>query len=362
MKSLKELMNEKLWESSTNNNLDFSSIENFINSDKLSAKYITSLSDGLNFEMPDESSPIYTVAQSRARHSAISYLLGMIFEDFGDLMKKIELTFSEYTPKQQYALWMLTSLNHDRAYTSDRLNNPELVYSKAFSHALINEYSNDSNDRIMAYSAEEMLNYDRYIRAFHSKRKDVERIDHGILGGHILYNELLNRYIKTKKMTSFQKFQMRCCALTIAQHNIFKSSSPETDETYKQYSLERLMSYSMFRIDDNTPLLLLLCLVDTVECVKRFSKSETDGKYLQTLTVLENIKAKITKDRIVLDFSDLRSEIENKNNGPLLADYNKYLDSLKTFNTWTILNAEVKEDIVTITLTDAYSNDINVAS
>lgn len=362
MKSLKELMNEILSESPANKNPDFSSIEKFINSDKLSAKYITSLSDGFDFEMPDKRSPVYSVAQSRARHSAISYLLGMIFKDFGNLMSRIERTFSEYTPKQQYSLWMLTSLNHDRAYTSDRLNDPDLDYSKAFHHALINEYSHDSNAHIMAYSAEDMLNYDRYVRDFHNKNNDVERIDHGMLGGHILYNELLNKYNKAKNKTDYHLFQARCCALTIAQHNIFKSPSPATDKTYRLYSLKRLTSDSLLRIGYTTPLLLLLCLVDTIECIKRFSKSETDGMYLQTLTVLEAIKAEITKDSIVLDFSDLRKEIEHKKSNSLLDGYYDYLDILKKFNTWTILNTQIEGDVVTITLSDAYTNDIIVAS
>lgn len=371
MKSLKSMMDSCL-EKITGKH-GFVRLEDFVNSDELSAKFISSLSDGFDFEMPSSHSPVYKVAQSRARHSSITFLMGMVFEEFGALMQKIETMFSLNDTKQKYALWTLTSLNHDRGYTSDRLGNPKLDFEKSFGYnLLLDSYENTKLQKLttinatpphtMAYTYDEIRRYDQYARDYHSREEGQERIDHGILGGQILFDELIKRYVSTGKISEFDWLQLRCSALTIAQHNIFKSPSAKDDEHYRKFSLDRLLSKSAFRISSATPLLLLLSLVDTVECVKRFSQSETDKKYLQTLTVLQSIQAEVSRDQITLDFSQLRKEIEQKGDLALLNSYNGYLDSLTKFSTWTTLSGTRINDIVILGFEEGDPMEIKVAS
>ena len=370
MKNLRELMDECLVRITSK--FGFSKLEEFINQDKLSAKFISILSEGFEFAMPPESSAVYSIAQSRARHSAITFLLGMVFEKFGNLMEEIGKTFLTGDTDLQYALWMLTSLNHDRAYTSERLNDYDLDYSKVFRNVLLREYYEDS-DRLklslfptmykqaMTYTYDEILNYDQYVREFHKKRGDIEKVDHGILGGHMLFDELIRRYEKAGSMSDFEWLQARCCSMTIAQHNIFKASK-SCDHIYKEYSLDRLLSDSELRISMDTPLLLLLSLVDTVECVKRFSKSENGDKYLQTLTVLESIQAEVTKESITLDFSALRNEIKKKGDSSLEEELNKHIKALRSIGSWTELHTEGSKDKVLIKVARAKEDGIRVAS
>lgn len=77
--------------------------------------------------------------------------------------------------------------------------------------------------------------------------------------------------------------------------------------------LKKLHSYSDFVISQSTPTLLLLALVDTVECVKRLSKKANNGTYLETLTVLKGIEMDVNVGEVVIDFNPLIHVIEKKN-------------------------------------------------
>ena len=65
------------------------------------------------------------------------------------------------------------------------------------------------------------------------------------------------------------------------------------------------MSDSDFVIESSHTLLLLLSLVDTIECVKKYSKQENGDKYLQSITVLKNIMVDVSADELVVDYSKL---------------------------------------------------------
>ena len=152
--------------------------------------------------MPPTDSPVYTVAQSRARHSAITFLMGMVFENFGNLMGKFSTIFSHHSQIPKYAFWAMTALNHDRAYTSDRLSNPSIDYEKTFRHVLLQDTYCDSKplllstleatpENTMAYTYDEIKKYDQFARVYHARHKGGEKVDHGILGGHILFDTIL---------------------------------------------------------------------------------------------------------------------------------------------------------------------------
>ena len=375
MKSLKELMDSCLSRLTVKHR--FQRLEDFINHDEESAEFITSLSDGFEFRMPDSNSSLYSVAQSRARHSSISFLMGLVFEEFGGLMQAVgELLYPE-KPECKYDLWRLTALNHDRGYTSDHLRDSDLKYEEKFQYALLcDSYEENvlkpwgvdaTPPHTLAYTYEEIKGYDSYARKLHTTiwKDDKERIDHGILGGYILFNEMIKKCKKDSGISKFDWLQMRCGSLTIAQHNIFKSppkTDPgyrkDTDEMLENEGLFRLMSDSDLRVSSKTPLLLLLSIVDTIECVKRFSKSETDGRYLQTLTVLRSIQVEVSKERIVLGFSQLREEIKRKNDPSLMKLFDGHLDCLSNLSTWTTLFAERSGDNIEISLAEGILADV----
>ena len=177
---------------------------------------------------------------------------------------------------------------------------------------MLNDFNNHYPS-ILAYSYEEIEAYDTYARNYHIKQNDDEKIDHGILGGMYLFDNKI-KYCLRNKLGKEDFLYTKAAALTIAQHNIYKSSTVESDGEYGE-QLKKLHSTSDFVIGKDKPALLLLSLVDTVECIKRLSRKKNPKGYLESLTVLKNIEAEIRNNDITLDFRRLYSVIENRKNG-----------------------------------------------
>lgn len=365
MKTLLELMDDELQKLSVEK--EFQHLESFITNDKESSRFISSLNDGFEFIMPNESDDLYEVAQGRARHSAITFLMGMVFKDFAGLYDLIGSTVNKSNvEKANLAIWLMTALNHDRAYTSTHLKNPNIEMRKQFKYdVLSNEHPNTHNngvfninyDKTLAYSYATIDAYDSYSRKYHTRMfekygHEIERVDHGILGAYINYNELIK---KSKSTVNNDTLDMiRVCSLTIAQHNIFKSEKKETDDYYIiEGNLDQLYSTSKFRITSKTALLLLLCLVDTIECVKRFSKNSNPDSSLQTVTVLKNIGVSIKKTSIELDFTNLKKYIINRNSKHLNDEFDKHIVNIKKLHNWTTIRiAEDSYERIILTLND----------
>ena len=249
---------------------------------------------------------------------------------------------------------MITSLYHDKGYYSKYLSNDKLDYKKTFTHYLLTDYYSNQklfclNDfakfhsSFFAHSYEQVTSYDQYARQYHTRKKDsFERLDHGILGGILVFNDLVRKALKTQKYDTDLLLAKACC-VTIAQHNIFKSSSADKDKEYPT-DLSYLYHDSPFRINIDTPLLLFLCLVDTLECVKKFSKEENEKSSLQTKTVLSSIALTINEDKICINLSELRRRINDKKNTTFSETYTNYRKGVAGLHTWTAFNSVPLDD------------------
>lgn len=358
---------------------EFSDLSKFIISDERAAAFIRYMLNDDSYTVPDIGSEMYEVAQSRARHSAITYLIGLVFKPFKNIFDDFSnIVDSKQNSRVCHWLWLVTSLNHDKAYYSDYLKKEKLNYKETFKRFLLTDsheqselkFLNQFSDifpRALAYSYDEILAYDQYATRYHmgefdtdpksKKKKDNERKDHGILGGIQLFHNLTRKLSDDEKKKQ-ELFLAKICCLTIAQHNIFKSSNKDNDKNYNGYEvdgrkidLSRIHFDSDFRISIETPLLLFLCLIDTIECVKKFSKGENDGKHLNTLTTLKSIFVTVAEDSIEIDLSKLSEEISKKPN--LDNVLNKYKQSLLEFDTWTTFSVENQSnDVFRLTMRD----------
>lgn len=365
MKTLLELMDEEYRKA--NLRLPYKSIMDFLTDEHKSSEFIRKITHDDSFPDIDEDNELFQLSQTRARHSAITYLIGLVFADFADLRIQIIKKLKKDKNMNFLYLWMITSLYHDWGYFSDNLKNRDLEYRKTYKYYLFdNNYEDkrlsvlnnfaEKNPDAFCYTYEEILAYDKYARRFHDKRdienrkkgysKEIERIDHGILGGVATFNDLTKKALKNDLIVLPSVLNaIKYSCITIAQHNIYKSDSSEKDKEYGDM-LKRLHSNSSHIVDNTTPLLLFLCLIDTIECVKRFSKSENkndntrkkttkvESSYLYTKTVLSKIKAEVTKTTIVLDYSELFSEIEIRHQ-PLIKVFDQYYKDLCSFSYWT---------------------------
>ena len=340
----------------------FKHVSNFITDDNKSAEFIRSILDDDPFIHPDEQSPIYDVAKARSRHSALTFLIGLVFKKFGGLYDSFERTTIGGGKNINLKLWMMTALSHDKGYYSERLKKDVPAHLQKFTHTLLtDEYMDDfrtlrwySNDiqNVLAYTYADIDIYDMAALDFHTSRGDPERVDHGILGGCIVFDDYLNKLKKTQ-FTVIEKelYIIKTCALTIAQHNMFKSSTPEHDKNFPNKP-SILQCSSEFRISKKTPLLLFLSLIDTFECIKKFSKEENDA-HVETLTVLKKIKLHVDDYAITVDYSELFDHIKRKKNNNLNQSQQSYLNSIITLSDWTILKT------TPISKTETYKITIN---
>lgn len=340
---------------------EYLSLDKFIESDDTCVAFIQYILNDDEFTEPEHGSDLYKFAKARARHSVITFLMGLVLADFAGITQNIseyiaELTKHVYAKKDNNYLkaWMITSLYHDKGYYSKYLSNDKLDYKKTFTHYLLTDYYSNQklfclNDfakfrsSFFAHSYEQITSYDQYARQYHTRKKDsFERLDHGILGGILVFNDLVRKALKTQKYDTDLLLAKACC-VTIAQHNIFKSSSADKDKEYPT-DLAYLYHDSPFRINIDTPLLLFLCLVDTLECVKKFSKEENEKSSLQTKTVLSSIALTVNADKIYINLSKLRKRINDKKNPTFSKTYAGYRKSVAGLHTWTAFNSVPLDD------------------
>ncbi len=240
---------------------------------------------------------------------------------------------------------MITALYHDYGYFVDDLKNGKVNLKKGIKYYLLDDtYKQESLASLsdyclhhqagLAYTYGEIEAYDEYARLFHQNTEGKEKVDHGILGGVRIFQRLLSRAEK-QHVQKVELITIKTSCLAIAQHNIFKSPSIEKDKEYGK-RLKKLYHDSNFVICEDTPLLFLLCLVDTFECVKKLSKKENKSDYFETETVLSSIRISVCLDEIVIDYSELERRVSAKNSG-LQDSYLKYKGGLFGIETWTAI-------------------------
>ena len=354
-KSLKELMDDELQKLDISRK--FTQLEAFINDGKKSAEFIRSMLNDEAFEIPEESTDLYEIAEMRARHSAVTFLMGLVLKRFAGLFDAIP-TIVDKEKDLAMQMWLMTSLYHDKAYSSEFIKRSNLDLEKQFSPYLLtdkydniklkvlNEFSYKYPDSL-AYTYQMILNYDKYAISYHKNRDSKEKRDHGILGGVMMFSELSKRAMKNGQDKEMPV--IKACSLAVAQHNIFKAK-PKYDNIYERFYLDILLSSSSFRIKQEKALLLFLSLVDTVECVKKFSKSQNSDKFLETLTTLKSIKMTINEKEIVLELSELSKRIKEKKDEELNKALEDYKKSLEGLSTWTEFNISKENDVFSIKL------------
>lgn len=338
----------------------------FLKDDSKSSEYIKKILRDQNYTFPQKGDLIYDIAKGRARHSAVTYLLGLI-------LKKIYIFDESFIPKgtiiaddKTYAnniyMWLRTALYHDIGMTSELIMKRNLDLEKDFKHYLYTEEYSDliilnnyiaNTDSVLAYTYSEILDYGEYIvneRHPLTNEKDEIKyksrgiIDHGVLGGAILFDKYAD------KLSDTELKLLKVISLTISQHNMYKAE-PEDDYGYEKYGLRHLLSTSSFRITSKTPLLLFLSLVDTIECVKTFSKGNNPETYLETITVLKSIFISIDKNTIRIDYSQLKRLVHKKGE-KLKKTYSHYIQNVMGLEKWTSfkVNSIIEDEVLEITV------------
>ena len=342
----------------------YNSVSEIIASDENSASFIREVLHDNEYSALNQNNPMYEFAKSRAQHSVLTFFIGLVFLEFCHFDEMIANDVLETNDRTEAVrLWMLTALYHDWGYHSEDVQKPELDFGKITKYDLLtDEYGKEAwlhpiqdfsqrHPSVLAYTYDEIKAYDRYARGYHAKNdNDTERVDHGILSGVKIFERLAKeiRKVALTELTINADYiekrlrYAKIACLTIAQHNIFKSSNKDKDVEYGD-ALIKLHSTSSFRISRETPLLLLLSLVDTFECIKRFGQSKNERKYLQKGTILQSIALDVHQESISIDYTELAAKIQEKDNS-LRECFTRYKKDICGICSWTVFVVEQVSD------------------
>lgn len=318
--------------------------------------------------------------KERANHIILTWLMGVGFKDVfninGNTYKESDGGFGDMEFDR---LWLQTSMIHDYGYFCDETWSVKKMYKlKDLSRkydllqdsynepfSCLNNMSCNGFAPYFSYSYDEIKSYYKY-RQDHSS--DAEKRDHGIVGGCIAFDKYCTQAAKQKAIMPdgsqakgtttipllpsavISQIQKIACIIT-ASHNIFKSDGISTDKIYEEYSLDGISSGSEKRVTKSNPLLLLLSLVDTIECTKRFSKKSNSKQYIQQITILKNIDIKVQPGEIRLNFMPLMTYLKREKKSPEMEQtLEKHVGYISQIGTWTDFKASQTELCVVITL------------
>ena len=346
--------------------LEFESLEQIISDEKKCAEILKNVLNDPSFKITN--GELYEVSQGRAQHSIINYVLGLVFRKFADLFDGIDKVVQKRIMSDKGAAdeaWFLIALNHDVGYfCKDILSGKEIEYEKDYTYYLFKDdyakpYESLNNmssqaPELYAFSYSDILEYDEKDRKRRKNNPDnKEKINHGIYGGQYYFNRMLQKFDKKGNVEDKEVKMVKAVAITIAQHNMYKSGSPKDNHFYP----DKLHYESNFVINEDYPLLLFLALIDTVECVKKLGKTANRKCFFQAKTVLKSIRVRVESDSIEIDYSELKSRLDRKNDENLKRNYNDYMGAVKGLDKWTRFEAVEKEDVLRIHMKPRHENN-----
>lgn len=290
-------------------------------------------------------------------HTVALYLLGLSCEKIFDfrIRKYLETQINQdigwYSFKH---LWFLLCLYHDVAscIETDCVAIPNNSYQKQLQFFLkekkirINPYnalSNKGNNPKRLRNLAE--NYFCY-------RMDQGALDHGIIGGFILYKNLIDIFVKAQKLNDnnkefifkdlyWNKDYIKLFAIiadAIIRHNMWTvQAGTEDAKLYLQYGLDDLIvgKGNRIKLTDN-PILFMLCLLDSIEPIKRMNDKEKSNSQ----TILNNIS---------ISPSD-------ESNASIKIGWNTQLEGIRGFGAWR-KNVEELPDWMGVEIGDVYDGD-----
>lgn len=300
----------------------------------------------------------------RASHIIVTWVLGVGLSNFVKNGKVLTGFFN----LNETRLWLQTAIVHDYGYFCREIKSMLPLETITKDYDLLTDTYYVDELRCLnglsihpefrcffLYDYNEIKNYYLYIQSWHrdmmknsiSDNKSMfdDVSDHGIVGGckafsryckHITSLKNDHHYGSSDVITKIQKIS----CIIAASHNIFKSNTKEKDEKYIEARLENLTSTSPVRITKANFLLLLLSLVDTIECTKRFSKKENPNEYLVQSTVLSRVDINVKENEIQVDFDRLdRFILNERKSASMSKKLERHIEAIVGLEDWTDFHA-----------------------
>jgi len=306
------------------------------------------------FAINEEFREVYD-KEGKHQHTVSLYLLGLVLQSVfsWELRKKLTtLMNTEGWYSFKYS-WYLTCLYHDVTSSiekdiryKDRIGAVEK--SLLFQHKPMRDGVN-----LLRFPKQVLLNYLEYRRTQRSEHRN----EHGVIGGTQLFDALYKSFAEKmegwnwEERPEYREHNLKWrrehldhfayIADAVCCHNIWLAD-PSMPERYEQYLKNGLEALIVRQDEDKIsmaeyPLQFMLCLLDTIEPIKKFEK-------LGVETILRNIYLKKDGDTLVITWGRVIEE---------QSKFDSWIESIYELPNWMHVNipeAEVKESPSAITI------------
>lgn len=251
------------------------------------------------------------------QHTVALYLLGLLLKSniSNQLKHKMGKLFNVNSWYSYEYTWYLTCLYHDvTSVVEGKLNHKAI--EDGIEKAKNSKLFKQSKD-LMRFSPSIYIEYARY-------RKSASSLEHGIIGGTALFDSLCDSFENHTQGHKWEESPVYCkdgviwrkehiqhfayIADAICCHNIWLAPSTNQDlcEKYHAFNLGSLIVHSdedKLSFEDY-PLQFILCLLDTIEPVKRF-------RCVAVKDILDNIFLEVESNKITIGWSSRIRQHDN---------------------------------------------------
>ena len=219
----------------------------------------------------------------RAQHMVSLYLLGLAMNPLFDekIRTKLKNNIKDMNWYDFRYTWFLTTLYHDLAMYREDLMAPsgDKCDLKGLQYSIYKHKMKNGQNFRPRFTEQSIELYRKY-------REEGEKADHGIAAGYIMFDELCKNYWKTIKGRKGEEIWIEellwkeehldhfaYIADAVICHNVWMKY--EKDEEYEKKGLNEFIvnkEKSNRLAIGEFPIQFALCLLDTIEPVKRFGK------------------------------------------------------------------------------------------
>lgn len=274
----------------------------------------------------DEYKELY-IDKGKHLHTVSLYLLGLCTKNIFNMVLKKELEQKIPSNERWYNYhytWYLTCLAHDITSVVERESN--LFYN--IEHISRSSFLDDEWN-LLRFERETIMKYLKY-------RRSNKRIDHGIYAGTQIFDRLKHSFetetqghdwnsnpVYTKRNLKWRLEHLKHFAYiadAICCHNVWLATTEDEKSKYHKNNLDELC---VFDESDKLsikeyPLQFMLCLLDTIEPVKKF-------RSIDAKIVLQNIEVDIAEKKITISVTDIIKRHDK---------FFEWMDSIRKLSEW----------------------------
>lgn len=284
------------------------------------------------------------VFESRAHHTVSLFLLGiLLFDELNLDINKVP-SYDADRFKTFIYYWSKICLYHDIGYIYEYKSTKNRCFLRKMStlDKFINNYNIKYNITDINESKELIKQY------YYYRTQKHKTMDHGIVGGIILYDKALKQisghrqiyesckkglgyFGDFRKIDSCAEMRMEYISMSIIKHNMWFAENEEDKKTYRRLNLDELipLENNVHRYQlSNDVILFILCLTDSIEPVKRFEKEHSNCNIQELCELLKNIY--ISCNNQIITLTIINSKFAKK-----------YCQSIKSLESWLEIETEM---------------------